>query len=105
MWEHARFCQINQNKAISGKVIYRRNNSALWRVQLKNTLSQNFKKSGINTYTWYFGMCDTSSERLEFSIAVTERVYSCGIYSQTYSHVFLASPFQSRICICTISVL
>ena len=30
---------------------------------LKNTLSGNFQKSGINTYTWNLGMYDTLSER------------------------------------------
>ena len=33
------------------------------RVEHKNTLTGNFQKSGINTYTWNFGMYDTSSER------------------------------------------
>ena len=29
----------------------------------KYALSRNLQKSGINTYTWDFGMYDTSSER------------------------------------------
>ena len=35
---------------------------ALSRVELKNTQSGNFQKSGINTYTWNFGMYDALSE-------------------------------------------
>ena len=37
--------------------------SALLRVELKNTLSRNFEKSGINTYAWNFGMYNALSER------------------------------------------
>ena len=35
---------------------------------LKTTLSGNFKKSEINTYTWNFGMYDIPSERQEFNL-------------------------------------
>ena len=42
--------------------------TALSRVQHKNTLSGNFQKSEINTYTWNFDMYDTSTERKEFKL-------------------------------------
>ena len=42
--------------------------TALSRVELKNTLSGNFQKLLINTFTWNFGMYDTSSERQEFKL-------------------------------------
>ena len=42
--------------------------TTLLRVKLKNTMSGNFQKSKINSYTWNFTVYDIPPERQEFKL-------------------------------------